>query len=244
MQARMKFRTLLTAMVVSLALPAWALRFVTEDSPPFSMTENDEVTGISSLIVREALKRSSIDGHFQILPWARAQFLARKQADTCMYSAVRTPQREPHYLWIGPLAEDQIALFARQGSPVQLTSLADARRYRVGSYIGDAYGNYVESQGVPLDRASTDANNLPKLMSGHIELWVAGSMVGTYRARQAGLGDRVRLALVVPTSDSRITQVWLACNLGMDRPVFNKLRDAVNSVRQDGTAAAIAARYK
>lgn len=240
----MKLNTLLTALFVSLALPAWALRFVTEDSPPFSMIENGEVSGMSSLIVREALRRSGLEGHFQILPWARAQFLARKQSDTCMYSAVRTPEREPYYLWIGPLAEDQIALFARQDSPVKLASLADARRYRVGSYIGDAYGNYVESQGVPLDRASTDANNLPKLMSGHIELWVAGLTVGTYRARQAGFGDRVRLVLTVPTSDSRITQVWLACNLGMDRPIFNKLRDAVNSVRQDGTAAAIAARYK
>ena len=68
----------------------------------------------------------------------------------------------------------RIGLFARNDNPLKLTSIAQARSYRVGSYIGDAYGDYVERQGVPLDRTPSDANNLPKLMSGHIDLWVAG----------------------------------------------------------------------
>lgn len=240
----MNFKPLFTTLTLSLAIPAWALHFVTEDSPPFNMMEKGEVSGISSLIVREALKRSGVEGHFTILPWARAQLLARKHADTCMYSAVRTPEREPHFVWIGPLAEDQIALFARRDNPVQLGNLADARHYRVGSYLGDAYGNHVERQGVSLDRAPADANNLPKLMSGHIDLWVAGSIVGTFRARQAGLADQVKLVLAVPTDDAKITQVWLACNPGIDPLVFNKLKDAVKSVLEDGSAAAFAARYR
>lgn len=226
------------------AMPAMAVHFVTEDSPPFSMMEGGEVGGLSSLVIRESLKRSGIPGHFTMLPWARAQLLARKQADTCMYSAVRTSDREPHFLWIGPLAVDQIALFARRDKPVVLTSLADARRYRVGSYVGDAYGDYIARQGVTLDRAPTDGNNLPKLLSGHIDLWVAGSMVGSFRVKQAGLDDRVSQVMVVPVSDLSATRVWLACNRGMDPAVFTKLRDAVNSVLQDGTAASIAARYR
>lgn len=240
----MSLKTLLTAIVMTLAAPAWALHFVTEDSPPFNMMEKGQVSGISSLIVREALRRSGIEGHFTMLPWARAQMLTRKHADTCMYSAVRTPEREPQFLWIGPLAEDQITLFARRDNPVQLSSLADARRYRVGSYVGDAYGNYVERQGLPLDRSPADANNLPKLMAGHIELWVAGSIVGAYRARQAGLSDQVRVALVVPADDLKATQVWLACHPGIDPLVFNKLKEAVKSVLDDGTAANFAARYR
>ncbi len=241
----MSFRTFVV-MAASwfVTLPAMALHFVTEDSPPFSMMENGEVGGISSLVIRESLKRSGIQGHFTMLPWVRAQSLARKHADTCMYSAVRTPAREPQFLWIGPLAEDQIALFARRDKPFVLTSLADARRYRVGSYTGDAYGDYVERQGVALDRAPSDANNLPKLLSGHIDLWVAGSMVGSFRIKQAGLNDRVRLALVVTAGDLKVTQVWLACNRGVDPVAFAKLRDAVKSVLEDGTAGAIAARYR
>lgn len=240
----MNSKTLLATIVLSLTTPAWSLQFVTEDSPPFSMLEKGEVSGISTLIVREALKRSEIEGHFTVLPWARAQLLARKQTDTCMYSAARTPEREPLYLWIGPLAEDQIALFARRDNPLQLGSLADARRYRVGSYVGDAYGNYVERQGVSLDRSPADANNLPKLMAGHIELWVAGSIVGAYRARQAGLSDQVRQALVVSTGNLKTTQIWLACNPGMDPLVFNKLKEAVKSVLDDGSAATFTARYR
>ena len=240
----MNFKTLLTAIVLSLSTPTWALHFVTEDSPPFNMMEKGEVSGISSLIVREAIRRGGIEGRFTMLPWARAQLLARNHADTCMYSAVRTPDRESSFLWIGPLATDQIALFARRDSPVQLGSLADARRYRVGSYVGDAYGDYVGQQGVPLDRSPADANNLPKLMAGHIDLWVAGSIVGAYRARQAGLGDQIRLALVVPTTDLKATQVWLACNPGMNTLVFGKLREAVKSVLEDGSAAAFVGRYR
>lgn len=240
----MTLKQILGIVVLSLTLPAQALQFVTEDSPPFNMMEDGVVGGISSLVIREALKRSGVEGHFTMLPWARAQFLTRQHADTCMYSAVRTPDREPHFLWIGPLAEDHIALFARRDNPVKLNSLADARRYRVGSYVDDAYGNYVESQGVPLDRASGDINNLPKLMKGRIDLWVSGSMVGAFRVKRAGLGDQIRQVLVVHADNVRATQVWLACNPGIDPLVFNKLKDAVNTVLEDGSAAAFAARYR
>jgi polar amino acid transport system substrate-binding protein len=218
------------------------LSFVTEDYPPFNMIEHGEVGGISSLIVRAALTRAGLEGQFQILPWTRAQMLARNQNDTCMYSAVRTPEREPNYVWIGPLVDDRIALFGRVDHPIKLSNMAEAKKYRVGSYLGDAYGDYVERQGVELDRAPADVNNLAKLMSGRIDLWVAGSISGAYRANKSGYGKQIMQ--VIAAGDPKDTQMWLACNPSIDTEIFRKLGDAVRLVIEDGTASAIAARYR
>ncbi|WP_374347593.1 substrate-binding periplasmic protein [Chitinimonas sp.] len=236
-------RQLLVA-CLSWAFPVatWGLTLLTEDYPPFNMLEQNEVGGIASHIVREGLKRAAIDGQFQLLPWARAQMQTRSQADTCMYSAVRTAEREPNYVWIGPLVDDKIALFARADWPHKLGSMAEARKYQVGSYLGDAYGDYVERQGVTLDRAPADANNLPKLMSNRIDLWVAGSISGAYRASRLGLSSRIKQ--VFAAGDPKDTQMWLACNLAIDPDVYRRLNTAIHSVLDDGTAAAIAARYR
>jgi polar amino acid transport system substrate-binding protein len=224
------------------AAGAQPLALVTEDYPPFNMLEGSEVGGISTMIIREATRRAHIPAQFTLLPWSRALRLATIRSDTCIYSAVRTPEREAHFKWIGPLVDDKIALFARSDSDIRLNTMADAKAYRVGGYVADAYADYVVRQGVPVERAPADANNLPKLMVGHIDLWVAGSISGAYRARVGGYAGRIRQ--VVAAGDPADTQMWLACNPGVDAATFKRLNEAVHDVLEDGGAAAYAARYR
>jgi polar amino acid transport system substrate-binding protein len=225
-----------------LATTVSALSLVTEDYPPFNMLEENQVSGIASLILRDAIKRAGIRAQFDLYPWARALALAKARKDTCVYSTVRTPEREPQFRWIGPLVEDKIGLFATVENPIRLKTIADARGYRVGGYLSDAYGDYVEHQGVAIDRSPSDTNNLPKLMAGHIDLWVAGTIAGPYRAKREGLAGRVHL--VVDGGEPQDTQMWLACNPGVDDATFQKLNDAVRQVLNDGSAARYAARYR
>ncbi|MDN3577720.1 transporter substrate-binding domain-containing protein [Chitinimonas viridis] len=226
-----------------LAMPgANALVLLTEDYPPFNMLEDGRVSGISTQILREAVNRAGLPAQFDLLPWARSLALAASRSDTCVYSAVRSAKRESQFKWIGPLVDDKIALFARTGSAIRLDSVADAKQYKVGGYLADAYGDYVERQGVPLDRAPADRHNLPKLMGGRIDLWVAGVISGAYKANREGYQGEVRV--VITMGNPGDTQMWLACNPSMPDALFQKLDNAVQSVLQDGTAAGFAARYR
>ncbi|SFZ76687.1 substrate-binding periplasmic protein [Chitinimonas taiwanensis] len=233
---------LFACVALCMSTPALALRFVTEDYPPFNMLEENQVSGISTLILREALSRAQLSAEFELLPWARALAMARSQPQTCVYSAVRSAEREKQgHKWVGPLVDDRISLFARVDSKIKLRTLGEARNYRVGGYVADAYGDYVERQGVRLDRAPADLMNLPKLMAGRIDLWVAGSISGAYKAKREGYQHDVKLLL--SGGEPRDSQMWLACNRAVPDALISSLNEAVKSVHADGTAARFAARY-
>lgn len=234
---------LLAAGLALAATSAHALTFTTEDYPPFNLKGSDgKVAGISTDIVQEALKRAGLTASIQLLPWERALDMAKKQPDVCVYSAVRNAEREKLFKWVGPLVADEISLFAKGDSTISLSGPADAKKYKVGAYNGDAYGDFVEKQGIKLDRVANDAQNLPKLASGRIDLWVAGAKSGPYKALHEGSGIKIKQVLAM--GDPKDSQMYLACNPGVPDDAVKKLNDAVAAIRKDGTADKIAKKYQ
>ncbi|WP_269530964.1 ABC transporter substrate-binding protein [Chitinimonas sp. BJYL2] len=231
------------ALLGLVAVQASALKFVTEDYAPFNLKGSDgKVSGISTEILQDALKRAGLSANIELLPWERALDMAKKQADVCVYSAVRNAEREKQFKWIGPLVGDDITLFARADSNIALGSPADAKRYKVGAYNGDAYGDFVEKQGIKLDRVPSDSLNLPKLAAGRIDLWVAGAKSGPYKVSREGSGLKIKPVITV--GDPKDAHMYLACNPGVADDVIRKLNDAVKAVKQDGTADRIGKKYQ
>ncbi|WP_171013756.1 transporter substrate-binding domain-containing protein [Chitinivorax sp. B] len=242
----MRKRTLISLILVVGALgtggTAGALTLTTEDYPPFNMPEGGKVSGISTEIVQEALKRAKVDAKIELLPWERALSMAKGQADVCVYSAVRNAEREKLFKWIGPLVADEITLFAKADSPIKISSLDEAKKYKVGGYNGDAYGDFVEKQGLKLERVVQDVQNLPKLAAGRIDLWVGGAKSGVFKAGREGFKGKIKS--VYQLGDPKDSQMWLACNKGVPDDVVNKLNEAVKSVVSDGTADKIGKKYQ
>ncbi|GAB3259770.1 substrate-binding periplasmic protein [Chitinimonas naiadis] len=222
---------------------AHALTFTTEDYPPFNLKGSDgKVAGISTEIVQEALKRAGLTAGIELLPWERALDMAKKQSDVCVFSAVRNAEREKLFKWVGPLVADDISLFAKADSSITLGSVADAKKYKIGAYNGDAYGDFAEKQGLKLERVPNDNQNLPKLASGRIELWVAGAKSGPYKASREGSG--IKIKQLITMGDPKDSQMYLACNPSMPEETIKKLNDAVASIRKDGTADKIGKKYQ
>ena len=230
-------------LILSCSVPAGTvLVFDTEDYPPFNMYDQGRVGGISTEIIQEALRRTNLEGTFQILPWARSLAETRNLSDRCVYSAVRTAQREPWYKWVTPLVDDHISLFALSDSTIALKNMADAKRYRVGGYVDDAYGDYVERQGIVLDRAPSDTLNLQKLISHRIDLWVGGAISAPYRAAREGQAGTIKP--VVAGGDAKDSTMWLACNPAVPDSVVQALRDAVAAEQKEGLVAKITAKFR
>jgi polar amino acid transport system substrate-binding protein len=238
-----RFLSCLSAVALSAVVSAGpVLVFDTEDYPPFNMYDQGKVGGISTEIIQEALRRTNIAGSFQILPWARSLAETRTLSDRCIYSAVRTAQREPWYKWVAPLVDDHITLFALSDSTITLKAMADAKRYKVGGYVDDAYGDYVERQGIVLDRAPSDTLNLQKLIARRIDLWVGGAISAPYRAAREGQAGTIKP--IVGGGDAKDSTMWLACNPNVPDNVVQTLREAVDAEQKDGFAAKVAAKYR
>ena len=128
-------------------------------------------------------------------------------------------------------------LFAKGDSPIQLTGIEDARRYRIGGYKGDAKTQFLLDRGLEVQTALRDIENVRKLERGQIDLWVTSNQAGRFVARQEGV-ENLRVVQHLHTAE-----LYLALNLQTPDEVVQKLQKALDSLRAEGALKTIEARY-
>lgn len=235
-----------TAIAVLLALCATAtaqgrpkLYLTTETSAPSSMIEGGRVTGIGTDKVREIMARAGIDYTIDLLPWKRAYMAALERADACVFSTTRTAEREALFKWVGPTDEAQWVLAARIGSGIHLNTLEDARKYRIGTYNGDARDQYLRERGFQVDPAPNDLINPRKLIMGRIDLWAAAWRHGSSVLGQHGWDKQI-----APVLTFNRLRVYLACNRGVPDELVARMNAAVEAMTRDGTMRRIERKYE
>lgn len=222
----------------SQAQPEPRLYLTTESAAPHSMLEGKRVVGIGTDTVREIMGRAHIEHTIELLPWKRAYTAALERNDTCVFSTTRTPEREALFKWIGPIGEAEWVLMARADRKLHLDSLDDARRYRIGTYNGDARDLYLRARGFNVDSAPNDLINPRKLMANRIDFWAASFRRGSATLERMGYADTI-----VPVLVFNRVRVYLACNPGVPEAVTTRMDAALDSMERDGTLQRILHRY-
>ena len=110
------------------AAVAAPLQLLTEDAPPMSFLRAGQVDGMSAEVVRELANRLGEEIRIELVPWTRAYQLAQQQADTAVFSTVRTPEREALFRWVGPLVRGQTRFYSLKSSQLQVRDLQEAAR--------------------------------------------------------------------------------------------------------------------
>jgi polar amino acid transport system substrate-binding protein len=214
------------------------LYITTEAAPPHSMLEGKRVAGIGADTVREIMVRAHIEHTIELLPWKRAYTAALERRDTCVFSTTRTPEREALFKWIGPIGEADWVLMARADRNLHLDSLEDARRYRIGTYNGDARDQYLRARGLNVDPAPNDLLNPRKLMANRIDFWAASLRRSSVALARMGYADKI-----VPVLTFNHIQVFLACNRAVPDALVARMGAALESMAHDGTLERIVHRY-
>lgn len=127
-------RGLLLALVCSLplgALRAADLLLYTEQWPPLNFARDGQLSGYSVELVRELSKRTGDAVRIELVPWTRGYTLAQGQPNVGLFSVGRIPEREALFQWVGPFVSAHDRFYTLKGSPLKITSLADARRQRL-----------------------------------------------------------------------------------------------------------------
>lgn len=220
---------------------AWAegLTLTTEDAPPTNFTTDGgkTITGSATEQIHELFKRAGIKYTIALFPWQRAIDMAEQEKDTCVYSTTRTEAREKKFAWVGPIAPNDWVLFAKADSKIELKTLDDARKYRVGGYRGDAVAEYLEAQSFKMDNATNDDQSLKKLMAGSIDIWATGILAGPWTAKKQN-------AQIKPLLNFKKTELYLACHPAVSKEVVDKLNVTLQAMAKDGTTAKINKKYQ
>ncbi|WP_369960392.1 substrate-binding periplasmic protein [Pseudomonas benzenivorans] len=216
--------------------PDYRMVLLTENFPPYNMAINgknfaqeDNLDGIAVDIVREMFKRAGIQYNLTLrFPWDRIYKLALEKPGYGVFVTARLPEREALFKWVGPIGPDDWVLLARGDSAISLSSLEQAKQYKVGAYKGDAIAQHLEEQGLQPITALRDQMNAEKLMEGKIDLWATGDPAGRYLAKQEGISG----LKTVLRFDS--AELYLALNKEVPDEVVQKLQGELDKMRAEG----------
>jgi len=253
-----KLRQLLSSIAACLSLVAGSahvqaqpatVRVVTEELPPYNMTRDGKMTGMSTEVVQAVLKQINVQASIQSMPWARAYDLAMHDPDVLIYSITRTPEREHLFKWVGTIAESPWYLYSAAARPVRLSDLDAARPLQTATVNEDVGEQYLVSKQFALGRQLQSSSryelNYQKLQSGHVDLWISDELNADYLARQAGDDPERTLVQSLRVPDLEDAGGFnMAFSLGTADATVELFQKGLNAVRENGTYDAIARKWK
>lgn len=245
---RLLMRCVLMFLAASAAVPnaaaETALRIVTEELPPYNMTQNGRVTGMSTEVVQAVLKEVGVEASIRPMPWARAYELALNESNVLIYSIARTPAREALFQWVGAIAPTQWYLYSLAERPVKLNSLEDAHGHQIATVNQDVGEQYLVSEGFRIGKDLQSSNkyehNYRKLKVDHVELWISNELNALYLTRQNGEDpDKVLVrSLALPELSSQ-DGLSMAFSRKTPAATVEKFRSGLETIRRNGVYDAI-----
>jgi polar amino acid transport system substrate-binding protein len=125
------------------------LKAYTEEWQPYNFVRDQEVTGISTDILKAACLQAQIDCEFQLVPWTRAYKTVQENPDTLIYSIARIVSREAQFAWIGPILPRTTWIYARTEVAAKIQGMKDLSDKRIGVIRGEASIDELLNAGVP-----------------------------------------------------------------------------------------------
>ena len=223
------------ALTAATAAQAADVKFFTEDYAPYNFVENGALTGHGVDIISEALSRSGVTAEMEVTKWSRAISLAEQEADTCVFTTARTPEREDRFNWAGPMYSEAIYLIQKPGANGGVSSVEEALTKKVGTQTGDFAVALLDRLGATdVDLAPDAEMTLKKLGAGRVDYMVALQSAADVAIQEHGF----EIAMEISRNE-----FFLACSKTTDPVVVAKMDMAIDSILEDGTQAAFIAKY-
>ena len=118
----------LVLFLLSFSAAGQPLSVITEEFPPFNFTREGELTGVSTEIVREIMRRLGEESPIVVKPWARGYKRLQTEPNVLLYTTAMTEERKNQFQWVGPLYAFRLGFYAKRGSGIQIQSMDDARK--------------------------------------------------------------------------------------------------------------------
>jgi polar amino acid transport system substrate-binding protein len=157
------------------------IRITNGEWPPY-LCETLEEGGVTSHITREAFALEGINVQYGWFPWARALANVRNGDWDASLGWAKTPEREKDFLFSDSVLEGKIVFFHLKDYPFDWKTLEDLRELRIGAVISHRYNDdFIEAERsgkIIVDRVSSEQQNLSKLLSGRIDVFICNVDVG------------------------------------------------------------------
>jgi polar amino acid transport system substrate-binding protein len=241
-------RAIALAASCALAGSCWSadqkLNIVTEEWAPYNYSEDGALKGFSVEIVRAIAQSLNADIDIQLMPSMRAKSSLESNPRTMLVTMLRTPERETKYKWIGPLGESSIHFYKRKGNPLEVSTLADAKKVRsVCSRRGGLTTSKLQAAGFTnIEAGASDGKAVYRmLIFGRCDLAVSDSPLGVIHLLKQ---INYPLDAVVQTPVKLIASpIYIACSKDIPDAEIARWQVALDHLKSSGAFQAILKKY-
>lgn len=219
-------------------------RVVTEEWAPYNYLENNQLTGMTTDIVRAIMALTGDDFQVQLLPSMRSTHALQKRPRTIMFSLFRTAEREPLYKWVGPIVEESIYPYQLASAPQQLDSREQLLRApQITTRQAGLVPEQLEAQGFGnLDKSATSNLQLYRmLLAGRTAIIIGDTASGVaYYSNVLHIAPGTLRKIPVELYRSSL---YIAFSRDSDDKLVAAWSRALEQLRHSGELAQIQRRY-
>lgn len=217
---------------------------MSEQYPPFNMVENNKPVGISVDLMEVILKKLDsklTKKDIQFLPWARSYNIIQRKSNTMLFVMARTKQRENLFKWVGPIGSSVVALIARKDQNIKINSVADLKKYKIGSVKDDVAELALKEIGVTHMDSISGTNSIEKsvkkLDRGRIDLFSYMYELKSWDIKGFN-PDNYENVYTLKRND-----FYYAFHKDTDDALIEKIQKIVDDLKADGTLEEINKEY-
>lgn len=232
----MRLVPLLGALLLLIGYPSLALaaklQLYTEEYRPLSYFDDGKLTGMAVEVVEQLIQRTGASASIQVVPWTRGYHQVQREANTGLFSIVRTARRESLFQWVGPIALGHTSFYARRGAGLNVRSLKDVERFSTVAVPKQWYSyEYLSDKGLKNLYAVPTPQHMTKMFKhGRIELLVASSLALDDMLAEQGMSARdVELQFTLMGTNS-----YIAFSKNTDPALVQRWQQALDQLTRDG----------
>jgi polar amino acid transport system substrate-binding protein len=223
------------------SVQATELRLYTEEYRPLSYIEDGKLTGMTVEVVELLVQRTGQNTRIQLVPWTRGYHQVQHEANSGLFSTVRTARREALFQWVGPITQGYTSFYARRGAGLNVRTLKDVERFTTLAVPKQWYSyEYLSDRRLKNLYGVPTPQHMAKMFKhGRIELLVANNMVLDDMLAQQGMrADEVELQFTFMGNNS-----YIAFSKHTDPALVRQWQLALDELLRDGSLQRIHQRW-
>ncbi|WP_169726079.1 substrate-binding periplasmic protein [Aestuariibacter salexigens] len=240
-------------MLLGFALPTHAqdesptVRFYSEIAAPYYWIDKENTAqGVNVDLTNALIEQTNVEATLEHLPWARAVAEAVSEPNVVLLSVLRTPSREATLHWLGKVSEVRASLVSlAHRTEIKISTMDDARHYRVGTIRGYGAADYLLRQGFSEQDNLVLVSNIDQLWSllfkDRLDLVLTDLATGRYELKSRGLRPQ-NVVEVFEVSELNLS-LELATGQKTSAQLSAMLADALADLKQSGQLASILRRW-
>ena len=232
------------------------LEAATLEYPPYQYIENNQAKGIAVEIIKEAIRRTGVNGvNFSFYPWNRAVLMTKTGHSDILFNAGKNKERQQWGEYVeSTLIQQKYVLFKIKDSSFSVSpDLNNEQDLIIAIRLGYLYGSGKFRQSIDTGKfknvifSKSTEQSVAILLSKKADLFVGDYLPVMHYLKKNGLLDKIDIVSELGTTDILVVLKWPTYILFSKKTISKQYVDEVNTVMEqmklDGTYQRIYSKY-